>query len=701
MNGGSYTNMTALTAINTLVLGEGTVIENLIIGGGNIRLQGGQITTTLDVSPELKEKIKAGNDKIFIIMENSASYSDLPAGFTNNDYFQIVDAEEYDFRQAIAKGGDVVMSAYVKPMIPFESFEIVKSTTIDLNGQGIHVSANAMFKVLPGVELTLMDSYPNSNNSVENGSGVIILNEGGVVNIKSGKYRGTIATVVEGSVTITGGRFTVDPSEYVPEGYVVVENNNNGVISYTVHEAVIIENEAFSKGLMTTAQLQGKIELNENGYAVIAKPDAETVTEISMNNVEGGIAVVDHLEMFPNLQTLSCTYCGVQEIVIPENNVLKSLNLNDNSLTNLDLSHATGLTFLSCRSNNLTTLDLSKLTALNTLFCYGNKLDELDLTMHSALTNLLCGAQQDGKTLILKLSEEMKDKWNNDFYNYGENSNVDLEGQVIIRNAEFSAGLMTTPQLQGKITLNAQGYAVISKADADAVTEIDIWEYDKITKIDQLEKFPNLVTFKCMYCKVEEAHLSHQNIENIHIRWNNLKKLDLTGLPKLNWITANSNQITEVVIPDNSQITQLDISQNQLTAISIPENNNLSSLGIADNALTTLDLNNCTKMTSLTCGNNNLTQLDVSMLTDLNSVWCQGNRLEELDLSKNKWVFSLNCGNQQENKTLYLKLPDELLDKWESSWKGTANFTNVELYTPKVEEGSGSTGGDNFNGVIL
>jgi len=241
----------------------------------------------------------------------------------------------------------------------------------------------------------------------------------------------------------------------------------------------------------------------------------------------------------------------------------------------------------------------------------------------------------------------------------------------------------------------------ISKADADAVTEIDIWEYDKITKIDQLEKFPNLVTFKCMYCKVEEAHLSHPNIENIHIRWNNLKKLDLTGLPNLNWITANSNQITEVVIPDNSQITQLDISQNQLTAISIPENNNLSSLGIADNALTTLDLNNCTKLTSLTCGNNNLTQLDVSMLTDLNSVWCQGNRLEELDLSKNKWVFSLNCGNQQENKTLYLKLPDELLDKWESSWKGTANFTNVELYTPKVEEGSGSTGGDNFNGVIL
>ena len=57
---------------------------------------------------------------------------------------------------------------------------------------------------------------------------------------------------------------------------------------------------------------------------------------------------------------------------------------------------------------------------------------------------------------------------------YGENMHVDLEGEVIIRNAEFSAGLMAVEQLQGKIKLNVQGYAIIAEEDAEAVTEINL-----------------------------------------------------------------------------------------------------------------------------------------------------------------------------------------------------------------------------------
>lgn len=751
LNGGTYTKITATTAINTLVLGEGTVIENLIIGGGNIRLQGGQITTTLDVSDALKKKIAAGDDKIFIIMENSASYNDLPAGFkiNDNDYFQIVYADEYDFRQAIAKGGDVVMSSYVK-CVSTEPFEITKSTTIDLNGYGIYSSGDYMFSVMEGVELILKDSYPSrtSGNWIENNNG--ILNNGGVVNIMNGKYRGKLVVSNGGCISITGGQFSEDPSEFVAEGFVARQNANN--TNFTVYETITIENEAFSKGLMTTAQLQGKIELNENRYAVIAKPDAEAVTEISMNNVEGGIAVVDHLEMFPNLQTLSCTYCGVQEIVIPENNVLKSLNLNDNSLTNLDLSHATGLTYLSCRSNNLTTLDLSKLTALNTLFCYGNKLDELDLTMHSALTDLLCGAQQDDKTLILKLSEEMKDKWNNDFYNYGENSNVDLEGEVTIRNRELSTALVELYKnggltLPGEVALNSAGYAVMTQEVANAVYTLDFgFRKYTIPSMSGIEKFKNLRYLRCVTGGVEKCDVSQNTkLEYVNLNNNNLTSLEFNNHPDLSEVhCGNNSQLTTLNVEKCKKLTSIDFSGTALTSIIIPNWQNLkhldysnthenisfdlsqftqlegffaehkgltslnfsseckktlNQLNVSYNNLTSFDFSGYDILWSFHCGYNQITELDLTNATELGYFSCDGNYIKSLDITKtlitDVVADEFRCGNQRNDIVLKLTLTPAQQATCTDEWRNA----NPRVSLPG-EEGTGNL--DEFgNGGIF
>ena len=76
--------------------------------------------------------------------------------------------------------------------------------------------------------------------------------------------------------------------------------------------------------------------------------------------------------------------------------------------------------------------------------------------------------------------------------------------------------------------------------------------------------------------------------------------------------------------------------------------------------------------------------------------------LRTLDLSKADKLGKIYCGNQTDANgnaiTLILKLHESLHDDWESWSHGNPN---VELYTPKVDEGTGSTGGDNFNGVIL
>jgi hypothetical protein len=69
---------------------------------------------------------------------------------------------------------------------------------------------------------------------------------------------------------------------------------------------------------------------------------------------------------------------------------LTFLNCTNNSLTSLDVSGLTALTFLFCNNNSLTSLDVSGLTALTSLFCQNNSLTSLDVSGLTALTSLNC-----------------------------------------------------------------------------------------------------------------------------------------------------------------------------------------------------------------------------------------------------------------------------------------------------------------------
>lgn len=86
----------------------------------------------------------------------------------------------------------------------------------------------------------------------------------------------------------------------------------------------------------------------------ISESEAEAVTELSLNNC--GISSLKGIEIFKNLQSLECY---------------------SNSLTSLDISNNTALTYLDCNNNKLTSLDVSKNTALEMLYCTDNQINEL------------------------------------------------------------------------------------------------------------------------------------------------------------------------------------------------------------------------------------------------------------------------------------------------------------------------------------
>lgn len=88
---------------------------------------------------------------------------------------------------------------------------------------------------------------------------------------------------------------------------------------------------------------------------------------------------------------------------------LEALGVGFTTLTTLDVSHNTALTYLECVYNNqLTTLDVSKNTALTNLNCSGQK-----------------NEAGESQTLTLKLTQSQYDK------NTGWYSKPDVTPQVV------------------------------------------------------------------------------------------------------------------------------------------------------------------------------------------------------------------------------------------------------------------------------
>ncbi len=116
------------------------------------------------------------------------------------------------------------------------------------------------------------------------------------------------------------------------------------------------------------ATVSEDLDSNEYGWSTDGR-----LVEINWEskNLQGILS----LQGLPQLDRLECG-----------NNPLT--NLNDNQLTNLDVSKNTVLTYLACYGNQLTNLDVSRNTALTHLDCIHNQLTNLDVNNCPALTSL-------------------------------------------------------------------------------------------------------------------------------------------------------------------------------------------------------------------------------------------------------------------------------------------------------------------------
>lgn len=198
--------------------------------------------------------------------------------------------------------------------------------------------------------------------------------------------------------------------------------------------------------------------------------------------------------------------------------------------------------------------------------------------------------------------------------------------------------------------IDKDGSGSLSKAEREAVTEIKVGRTDyNDTQYDNLvglKYFPNLQTLICFDNDMDELNLS-ENTELTYLdcSQNNLRNtLDLSKNKKLKTLICRNNKIDTLNLENNAALEKLEFTNNRVKNIDLSKNTNLIELVCENNNLESLDLINNTKLKILNFKLNGIKNPDLSSNLELSELNCQQNsNLGKLDLSSNKKLTKLDC----------------------------------------------------------
>lgn len=450
-------------------------------------------------------------------------------------------------------------------------------------------------------------------------------------------------------------------NKYLKEVY--LQNNNLKSLDFSGNTGLevlyCVNNRNLTSVNLSRNNHLKNVSVSTTGLTSLTIPNPAKVEFLRCSNLNLNTLGVDfnQFSVLKHLELSNSKY-DVASLPTALKNQLISLTCSANGYTSLDLSEFTSLTSLICSANNLTSLVLPDI-ALQTLYCDQNKLSTLDLSKLTTLESLMCGSQQTG-TLVLTLNDAQKEKWNSTWK--ANSKNVVLEGEefenVTIENAELSTALQACLGAEN-VTINADGYAVMSKLFVESVTDLQLND-SSLSSLEGIDVFKNLMIL---------------NVEN-----NNLTSLDLSAFSNLKQLNCVNNQLTSLDLSSCTGLTNLRCAKNQLKEISLNHLKNLVELDIIENQLTSLN---------------------VSSLSNLRSLYCFKNHLQMLDLRGCTVLSAMQLGEQKDKNgngiKLIVKLAESSMDAWNNKWASDGSNKDVELYTgSSVEEGNGNTGGSDF-----
>ena len=409
---------------------------------------------------------------------------------------------------------------------------------------------------------------------------------------------------------------------------------------------------------LSDEQLKTITRLNCDGYK---KSDEEKI-----KNVDG-------LEKLTALTDLNVNENKLTNLDVSENTALRELRVQINGLTNLDVSKNTALTYLDVYYNQLTNLDVSKNTALKTLVARDNQLINLDVSKNTALTYL----NVDGNKLTnLDVSKNTALTYLNVYYN--QLTNLDVSKNTALTYLDAYGNKLTNLDVSKNIVLKELdvGHNQLTNIDVSkntALTQLYVGD-NQLTSLD-VSKNTALTELLASSNQLINIDLSGTtSLIKLDVSVNQLTNLDVSGAIALTSLNARNNQLTNLDVSKNTALTELRVDDNQLTNLDVSKNTALTKLLADSNKLTNLDVSKNTALTYLAVSWNPLTSLDVSGATALTYLYVAYNQLTNLDVSKNTALTYLNAyGNKLTNLDVSKNIVLKELDV------GHNQLTNIDV----------------------
>ena len=221
---------------------------------------------------------------------------------------------------------------------------------------------------------------------------------------------------------------------------------------------------------------------------------------------------------------------------------LTSLDLSNNQLSSVDVSHNTALEWLYLDGNQLSSVDVSHNTKLDWLFLSYNQLSSVDLSHNTELD-------------LLNLSDNQL-------------SSVDLSHNT-------------------KLTELSLGNNQLSSVDLSHNTELLTLylDYNQLSSMD-LSHNTELVSLYLDGNQLSSVDVSHNTaLTYLEITDNPLSSMDLSHNTKLDWLDLSNNQLSSLDVSHNTALEDLYLNGNQLSSMDLSHNTALEDLGLSGNRL--------------------------------------------------------------------------------------------------------------------
>lgn len=319
---------------------------------------------------------------------------------------------------------------------------------------------------------------------------------------------------------------------------------------------------------------------DRDGDGMLSQEEAERVTELTMNYKYPHIADLTGIGYFVNL---------------------KSLSVQGNDLTAIDLSKNTKLTYLNVNGNKFTTIDFSDCPSLEAIICNSNKLTELKLAGNPALRRFECNS-----TATLTSLDVSK--------------NPELDSLCCYSDGLTEIDVTANPKLR---YLNVSG--------------------NKLTELN-LTANPALKTLYCgknIYAAGTLDLSKNPLLDELDCQQSELTSLDFTANPALRLLTCSFNNMTSLDLTANPALYKILVSYNkQMQTLTLGDKPELYDLQLGGCDIPEIDLSATPKLNSLNFQNCHLRRIDLSKVPDLKSLTCGNDSLVALDLGNVYLTYS-------------------------------------------------------------